>query len=413
METLVPTIAATAALGIVIGFLLGKYVWPAVRLEDVGRLQERERLLDKQVESLQSQQSGLQDQLKVEFENIATRVLRANARDLEQTSERALAGIVDPLRERILDFQTKVDSAYDSEKRDILALKEQIRLIVEANQSLGRQADGLAKALRGDVQILGRWGELVLERILEQAGLREGTEYISQGRGLTLKSEEGSTQKPDIILLLPEKRTMIVDSKVSLASYDRMIAANGDDVRSQCATQLVRDMKLHIDGLAGKRYQDNDALHAHDCVLMFVPIEGALAAALTADSELFTYGWERRVVLVGPPTLLMTLRTIGSIWSYELQAQNAQEIARLAGSLCDKIADSLSDFNVTTERMNSALAAHHEAVKRLTSGKGNALSIGERIRSLGVKTKKSFPGVVADGLPPSGLAQPDAEPEDE
>jgi DNA recombination protein RmuC len=156
-------------------------------------------------------------------------------------------------------------------------------------------------------------------------------------------------------------------------------------------------MKGHIEELAKRRYQENEKLQAHDCVLMFVPIEGALAAALMRDPDLFIHAWERRVVLVGPPTLLMTMRTVASIWRYELQGQNAQEIARLASDLCDKVAASLIDLNGVAEKITGALSAHNEAVKRLATGKGNALSIGERIRSLGVKTKTPMPSLLVDG----------------
>jgi DNA recombination protein RmuC len=252
--------------------------------------------------------------------------------------------------------------------------------------------------LRGDSQLLGRWGELTLERIFEAAGLTEGREFISQGRGLSLKNEAGGAQKPDIVIMLPEQRTMIVDSKVPLTSYERMIAAKEETEGAVCADQFVRDVKFHIDALAGKRYQENEKLQAHDCVLMFVPIEGALAVALMKEPELFVYAWERRVVLVGPPTLLMTMRTVASIWRYELQGQNAQEIARLAGDLCDKVTMSLLDLNDVTEKITGALNAHNEAVKRLSTGKGNALSVGERIRSLGVKTKRPMPSMIVDSL---------------
>jgi DNA recombination protein RmuC len=164
-------------------------------------------------------------------------------------------------------------------------------------------------------------------------------------------------------------------------------------------------MKGHIDALAGKRYQENEKLHAHDCVLMFVPIEGALAASLAREPELFVYGWDRRVVLVGPPTLLMTMRTVASIWRYEYQGQNAQDIARLAGDLCDKVSMSLTDLNGVTERMTAALNAHNEAVRRLSTGKGNALSLGERIRSLGVKTKRPMPAMLVDGVPITSVSE--------
>ncbi len=202
---------------------------------------------------------------------------------------------------------------------------------------------------------------------------------------------------------------MIIDSKVPLASYERLIAASDEAERGTCADQFVKEMKGHIDDLAGKRYQENEKLQAHDCILMFIPIEGALAAALTREPELFVYAWYRHVVIVGPPTLLMTMKTVASIWRYEDQGQNAQDIARLAGDLCDKVSASLADLNGVAERIAEALTAHNEAVKRLSTGKGNALSIGHRIRNLGVKTKKPMPSMLVDGV---SLAVPTEDSEE-
>jgi DNA recombination protein RmuC len=364
---------------------------------EVAQLREREAALNTRIAEQAQQLADVQKKLTTEFENIANRILKANASELSESSQKGLAAILDPLRERIQEFQKKVETTYDTETREVLSLKEQIKLIVETSNAIGSQADGLAKALRGDTQLRGRWGELALERILEAAGLTEGREYITQGRGLGLKSDAGGVQRPDVIVMLPEQRTMIIDSKVPLTGYERLIQAVDEADRVTAGAQFVRDVKAHIDGLADKRYQENDKLIAHDCILMFVPIEGALAAALTEEPELFTYAWRRHVVLVGPPTLLMTMRTVASIWRYELQGQNAQEIARLAGELCDKVSLSLGDLNTVADRIQGALTAHNEAVKRLTTGRGNAVSIGDRIRSLGVKTRRPIPVMLVDG----------------
>lgn len=366
---------------------------------EVARLTERESALLEKIESQAAQVAEMQKQLKTEFENIATRILKANATELSETSQKTLGAILTPLRERIQEFQQRVETTYQAETREVLSLKEQIKLVVETSNAIGTQADGLAKALRGDKQLLGRWGEIALERILEAAGLQEGREFISQGRGLKLKDEDGSRQKPDIVVILPEKRTLIIDSKVSLIGYERLITASDESERESYRDAFVRDIKAHIDGLSGKRYQENDTLQAHDSVLMFVPIEGALAAALTCEPELFAYAWDRRVVLVGPPTLLMTMRTVASIWRYEQQGQNAQVIARLAADLCDKISLSLTDLNTVGEKMRCAVDAHNEAIKRLGTGKGNALSIGERMRQLGVRPRRPVPAMLVDGLP--------------
>jgi DNA recombination protein RmuC len=380
-----------------------------VAAAEVARLTERESALNDRIADQTGQLADMQKQLTTEFENIANRILRANASELSESSHKALEAILDPLRERIRDFQNKVESTYATEAREVLSLKEQIKLIVETSHAIGTQADGLAKALRGDSQLLGRWGELALERILEAAGLTEGREYVSQGRGLGLRSDAGGVQKPDIIVMLPEQRTMIIDSKVPLSGYERLIAAQEEGDRLAAGDRFVRDVKAHIDDLAGKRYQDNGKLMAHDCSLMFVPIEGALAAALARESELFTYAWDRRVVLVGPSTLLMTMRTVASIWRYELQGQNAQEIARLAGEMCDKVSLSLGDFNGVAEKITAALNTHNEAVKRLSTGRGNVLSIGTRMRDLGVKAKRPMPAMLGDGGTITAITEERAE----
>ncbi|HXN65074.1 MAG TPA: DNA recombination protein RmuC [Candidatus Acidoferrales bacterium] len=377
---------------------------------EVATLKERENSLRQKIEEQTAQVAEQQHRLTAEFENIANRILAANAAELSEKSHTALSTILDPLRERIQTFQTKVETTYDAESRDVLSLKEQIKFILETSTAIGNQADGLAKALRGEKQLLGRWGELALERILEAAGLREGSEYIVQGKGLGLKSEDGGHQRPDIVVCLPDQRTMVVDSKAPLASYERLIEAKDDITREVHASQFVRDFKAHIDELADRCYQESDKLHAHDYLLMFVPIEGALAAAVTREPELFVYGWERHVVLVGPPTLLMTMRTVASIWRYQDQEEHAQDIARLAGELCDKVSMSLIDLNGVAEKITGALTAHYDAIKRFSSGKGNALSIGERIRSLGVKTKRPMPSMLVDGVSITAKME-DAEPD--
>lgn len=375
---------------------------------EIARLRERETALTQKIDDQTKQLAEQHQRLTIEFENIANRILKENVNELSENSRESLAQVLNPLRERIQEFQSRVESTYADETREVLSLKEQIKIVLETSNAIGSQADGLAKALRGDPQKLGRWGELALERILDAACLKEGREYIRQGKGLGLKDDDGRRQRPDIIILLPEKRTMIVDSKVPLTNYDRLVAAQDESARAASTEQFVFDMKRHIDDLAGRRYQENEKLQAHDCVLMFVPIEGALAAALTADPELFVYAWNQRVVLVGPSTLLMTMRTVASIWSYELQGENAQEIAQLAGELCDKLSASLTDLNSVSDKLTAALNIHYEAMKRLATGRGNALSIGDRIKSLGVKTKKATPSILVNGVAiTAGNSEPD------
>jgi len=216
-------------------------------------------------------------------------------------------------------------------------------------------------------------------------------------------------QKPDVIVMLPEQRSMIIDSKVPLSGYERLIAAQEEGDRLAAGDRFVRDVKVHIDDLAGKRYQDNEKLVAHDYALMFVPIEGALAAALARERELLTYASDRHVVLVGPSTLLMTMRTVAQIWRYELQGQNAQEIARLAGEMCDKVSLSLGDFNGVAEKITAALNMHDEAVKRLSTGRSNVLAIGARMRDLGVKAKRPMAAMSVDSGVVTAITEESAE----
>ena len=190
---------------------------------------------------------------------------------------------------------------------------------------------------------------------------------------------------------------MVIDSKVSLASYDRLISAKAEPERLEHASQFIRDVKAHIDDLAAKRYQDNEQIAAHDCVLMFVAIEGALAAALSAEPELFAYAWDKRVVLVGPSTLLMTARTVASIWRYERQNRNAMAIAAVAGRLYDKLVGAADDFNEVSKRLRDALAAHNGAMSKLATGRGNALAKAQKLKALGADSKKSLPLIDIDG----------------
>ncbi|MGH9534511.1 MAG: DNA recombination protein RmuC [Terriglobales bacterium] len=356
-------------------------------------LQEREAGLLGQMGELQGRLAEQNKTLTTEFENIAGRILRASAADAVAASSDTLGNVIKPLQDRLQTFQDRIEKTYADESREVISLKAHIALALQTTQEVGTQADSLAQALRGDSQKRGRWGELVLERILEAAGLTEGREYVTQGRGLGLAGEEGNAQKPDVLVFLPENRCVVVDSKLSLLAYERVIGAADAQDREVQARLLVRDVKQHVDELAAAAYQHNEQLLAHDCVLMFVPIEGALATALNADPQLFLYGWQKKVVLAGPATLLMTLQTVARLWRYEAQNNNAREIARLAGQMCDKVSDSLSGLNDSRARIAGALEAHDKAVKRLADGKGNVLSLGSRIAQLGAVPKKPMPAV--------------------
>lgn len=364
---------------------------------EISAYEEREHNLRSTITERDEQLKGLQDKLKSEFENIANKVLVATSDQLTAKSNETLTAILDPLKTRILEFQKKVEDTHLEDSKQRTALGREIKTIVEANQTIGLQAEGLAKALKGDSQLRGRWGEVRLERILEKSGLVRGREFLIQGGDLNIKSEEGGSQRPDVIILLPEGRHFVVDSKISLVDYLEYEASEEDVIRAGCLKKLLASVRGHIDGLAGKNYQHAQAINSHDLVFMFMPIEGVAALVLQNDDQIFEYAWQRKIVLVSPSTLFMAMQTVQSIWRYEHQSENAQAIAEQAGQLYDKLAAVVGDLNDVATKIASAADSHNEAMKKLASGKGNALGRAQRLKALGVSSKKEIPLVTLDG----------------
>ena len=392
---------------------------------DLARLQERERLLGNQIVTLEAEVQTLrndharlsddliaakqqvaadevriaglqaelarekelggvaQERLKTEFENIANRILSATASNLSAKSQESLAAILDPLKERIAEFQQKVEATHTEDTSQRATIAEQIRQVAQTGQNLGLQAENLANALKGDSQLRGRWGEVRLERILEQADLERGREFVVQGGDFNLKSEDGGSLRPDVIVLLPENRHLVIDSKLSLVHYLEYESAADDEARAAALKKLIASVRAHAESLATKRYQSSDGLNAHDLVLMFIPIEGVAALVLRNDEDIYAWCWNRKVMMVSPSTLFMTMQTVASIWRYERQNENAQMIAQQAGLLYDKLAGFVGDLNDVSTKIQSAADAHDEAMKKLATGKGNALARAQKLKALG------------------------------
>jgi DNA recombination protein RmuC len=361
---------------------------------EVAAAAERQAGLQRIIAERDEQLQGLQERLKTEFENMANRILSATANELSAKSQESLAVILDPLKNQISQFQQKVESTHTEDTQQRATISEQIRQVAQAGQNIGAQAENLTKALKGDSQLRGRWGEVRLERILEQAGLERGREFVVQGGEFNLKDEDGGNLRPDVIVLLPEKRHLVIDSKLSLVHYLDYESAEDDETRAAALARLVGSVRAHASDLAAKRYQSNDGLNAHELVLMFIPIEGVAAAVLRRDDDLFAWCWNKRVVMVSPSTLFMTMQTVSSIWRYERQNENAQLIAQQAGQLFDKLAGFVDDLNSVSQKIQAASESHAEAVKKLATGKGNALSRAQKLKSLGVSSRKEFPAVM-------------------
>jgi len=330
----------------------------------------------------------LQKTLTTEFENIANKILEEKTQKFTDQNKVNLNQILDPLKEKIKNFEDKVDKHYDHENSEKISLREQIKLLAELNTTMSQETRNLTKALKGESKTQGNWGEFILESILEKSGLVKDREYRMQA---SFTSEDGKRLQPDVVITLPDNKNMIIDSKVSLLAYEQYASAETDEERQRCVKEHLLSLRQHIKGLSDKSYQSIYGLESLDFVLLFVPIEPAFALGVQFDSQLFNDAFEKNIVLVSPSTLLATLRTVANIWRYDNQNKNALEIARLAGSLYDKLSGFAEDMNKIKDSIRKADEHYDEALKKLKEGRGNVLTTAGKIKTLGAKTSKSLP----------------------
>lgn len=332
----------------------------------------------------------LQKRLTTEFENIATKILKERSEEFSVSNNKHMTEILNPLKEKIQLFEKKVDETYDKELRDKISLREEVRKLTELNTRISQEANNLTNALKGDVKKQGNWGEVILERVLERSGLTRGQEFE---REVVVEGADYNVQRPDVIIHLPDNKHIIIDSKVSLVAYERYISAETDEHRATHLKEHVSSLRSHVKLLSEKNYQNAQNLNTPDFVLMFLPIEASFSVAVQGDSEIFSYAWERKIVIVSPTTLLATLRTISSIWKQENQTKNAQEIARLSGALYDKFIGFTEDMVKIKTNIDRTSNAYDDAVKKMKDGSGNIIRTAEKIKELGAKTgnNKSLP----------------------
>jgi len=345
------------------------------------------------VEKLENQKKeieSLQNRLVTEFENIATKILKERADEFSLSNHKNLSEILNPLKEKIQLFEKKVDETYDKELRDKISLREEVRKLTELNTRISQEANNLTQALKGDVKKQGNWGEVILERVLERSGLTRGQEYQ---REEVVEGADYSVQRPDVIIHLPDNKHIIIDSKVSLVAYERFVSAENEEHSATHLKLHISSLRSHVKLLSEKNYQNAQNLNTPDFVLMFVPIEASFSVAVQGDGELFSYAWERKIVIVSPTTLLATLRTISSIWKQENQTKNALEIARLSGALYDKFIGFTEDMVKIKTNIDRTSNAYDDAVKKMKDGSGNIIRTAEKIKELGAKTgnNKSLP----------------------
>lgn len=335
------------------------------------------------LEKQKAEIEAMQKRLTAEFENIANKIMKERAVEFSESNQKNISEILNPLKEKIKDFESKIEKAYDAEMRDKISLREELKTLTKLNAKMSEDAENLTKALKGDVKKQGNWGEIILERVLERSGLTKGQEY---DREVVVEGSDASVQRPDVIVHLPDNKHIIIDSKVSLVAYERFVTAENDEIQARNLKEHINSLRNHVKYLSEKNYQNALSINTPDFVLMFIPIEASFSVAVQADAELFSFAWERKIVIVSPTTLLATLRTISSIWKQENQTRNAQEIARLSGSLYDKFISFTEDMLRIKQNIDRAANSYDDAVKKMKEGKGNIVRTAEKIKELGAKT---------------------------
>lgn len=385
----------------VAGFAAGyAYVRVALKVSEEERLklEHKNAALTQQLQQ-NATAAQLEEKFSLQFENLANRIFEEKNEKFKKDSAESLGHLLNPLRERLHEFQKKVDDSFGNQMKEQFSLRKEIENIVLTNEKMRVQTESLTKALKGDVKAQGTWGEIALERILEDAGLQKPYHYTLQGAGLDLKDgETGRAQRPDVIIHLPDGKNIIVDAKVSLTHYERYISATSEADRTLLLKQYIQSIYAHIDGLTARNYQDNEKLKTLDIVLMFMPVEGAFSLAMQEDPGLQSYAWGKRVALISPSTLFVTMRTVAAAWRTDMQNKNAIEIARQGGNLYDKVAGFIDIMQDLGDKLGAARKVYDKAFENLTTGQGNILRRAESLRELGVKTTKKMPaGLLADG----------------
>lgn len=373
--------------------------WVAERAALTTRL-EAERLASAQKLALLDDAKA---RLTEQFRNLAAEILEDKSRRFTEQNQQNLGQLLEPLRTRITEFQQKVEQAYDTEGKERAVLGERLSQLMALNQQISKEANDLTRALKGSTKAQGGWGEMLLESLLQTAGLVRGQHYELQEHH---QREDGSRAQPDVVIRMPEDRRLVVDAKVSLTAYEQYASAEDDAARDAALARHLESVRNHVKGLAAREYQELHGEDSPDFVLMFVALEPAFMLAVTQDRGLFQFGWERHVLLVSPSTLLFVLRTVAQLWRSDVQSRNALAIAKEGADLYDKLAGFAEALEKLGDRLRMAQEEFDSARARLT-GKGGALRRAERLRELGTAPKKSMPRGIRKLLGEEGNEDPE------
>jgi len=359
-------------------------------LTEKNRMAKAEESFKAQRERLMEQEKTIQEiqqKFQLEFQNVANKLLDEKSQKFVETNRANLDILLNPLKENIKAFEEKVDKVYNMEAAERNTLKGVITQLMELNQLISNEAQNLTKALKGDNKKQGNWGEVILERVLERSGLVKDQEYRIQ---TSFTGNDGNRLQPDVIIDLPDEKHLVIDSKVSLIAYERLVNCETEEERKLFSKGHVESIRSHVNGLSAKNYHDLHQINSPDFVLLFIPIESSFSFAVQLDAELFSDAWDKRVVIVSPSTLLATLRTIASIWKQERQNRNVLEIARLSGAMYDKFVGFVGDMEGIGKNIKQSQSAYDNAISKLTEGNGNLTKTAEKIKSLGAKANKQI-----------------------
>lgn len=369
-----------------------------------GEVRELKTLLEQ--ERLQAQDKlafkvEAREELSHQFKTLASEILDEKSRKFTEQNQLNLGALLNPLSDQIKVFKAKVEEVYVNEGKDRSALKEQVQLLTQLNNTLSQDTQNLTHALKGDRKAQGNWGEIILDDVLEKAGLMAGQHYVKQG-GVTHGGGSGMSI-PDVVITLPGERYLVVDSKMTLPDYRAFAAADDAGERNLALKRHLGSIRAHIKGLSEKKYQTLYDLKSLDFVVMFVPLEPAFTVAVTNDSELFQHAWEKNVLLVSPSTLLFVVRTVANLWRQEDLSRNAKDISARGAELYDKLVGFVGDLAKVGERIQLAQDSYFEARKKLSEGSGNAIRQAEMLKKLGVKPSKSLPTAWVEASAQDGL----------
>ena len=354
------------------------------------QLDEQNKAMQEKLQLLQNNET----KLKIEFENLANKIFDNNSKKFKEQSSESLGLILNPMKQQLSEFKKKVEDVYYKEAKDRSALSAELKILKELNLKMTTEATNLTNALKHDNKTQGGWGEMVLDKVLESSGLREGHEFVKQ---VSLRDDEDKLFKPDVIVNLPDNRNIIIDAKTSLTAYNEYIAEVDDNLKLTHLKNHIKSVKEHIKELSNKKYEDLQNINSLDFIFMFLPIESALLLALENDVNLYDKAFKQKIILVSPTTLLVALRAVENTWRYERQAQNIQDVYKRAEELYKKFTGFVEDLKKIDKGLEVARISYDEAFKKLSSGRGNLVSQVTMLKKVSdIKPKKELDAALVD-----------------